>query len=256
MNGDASNVRRMVAPYLDDTERRVLDRAGYGGSVGVGKRPVLLVVDVTWAFCGDDPDADVLEAVAKYPLASGRVAWEAVTEIRRLVDGAREREMPVVFTRGPLSPVSPSSRWDDKNKRRLAAPPGAGEIVPHSGYRPDDAVIYKEAPSAFFGTPLTRWLTGLGADSVIVCGGTTSGCVRATVVDAFSQNLKVVIAADATFDRVQASHRVSLFDMDLKYADVLAAAQVLELLPAGPSTFERSQGRDGEARPSLGAGGG
>jgi maleamate amidohydrolase len=242
VSGLSGEVVGLVAPYLDDLERQALERAGYGGSVGMGRRPALLVVDVTWAFCGDDPTADVLQAVDTYPHASGRFAWEAMPAVRRLVEGARERHVPVVFTRGPLAP-GPASRWDDKNKRHRAAPPNAAEIVPDSGYRPEDVVLHKEAPSAFFGTPLVRWLTGMGVDSVIVCGGTTSGCVRGTVVDAFSHNLKVAVASDATFDRVQASHRMSLFDMDLKYADVQPVARILELLPASPCTSDPQDGR-------------
>jgi maleamate amidohydrolase len=250
VSAETGDIAGMVAPYLDDTERRALDRAGYGGRVGVGERPVVLVVDVTWAFCGDDPTADVLQAVERYPHASGRVAWDAMPAVRRLVDGAREREVPVIFTRGPATPSPAWSRWDDKNSRQRSAPAGAGEIVPDSGHRPDDVVLHKEAPSAFFGTPLLRWLTGLGADSVIVCGGTTSGCVRGTVVDAFSHNLKVAVAADATFDRVQASHRIGLFDMNLKYADVLPVARILELLPAPPYQSDLPDGRD-DARPRV-----
>ena len=245
-----TETRRLVESYLDEAENRALDRAGYGGSVGVGARTALIVVDVTWAFCGDDPEAGVLEAVEKYPHASGRFAWDAMRGIRTLVDGARLREVPVVFTRGPET-AGPASRWEDKNSRQREAPPEAGEIVPDSGYRPGDAVLHKEAPSAFFGTPLLRWLTGLGVDTVIVCGGTTSGCVRATVVDAFSHNLKTLVALDGTFDRVQASHRVSLFDMDLKYADVLTAAQILELLAERPSESQRSTSRTEDASPDA-----
>jgi maleamate amidohydrolase len=233
VSAPSDEIMRMVAPYLDDLERQALERAGYGGSVGMGRRPVVLVVDVTWAFCGDDPTADVLQAVETYPHASGRAAWDAMPAVRRLVDGARERQVPVVFTRGPLSPGA-ASRWDDKNKRHRAAPASAAEIVPDTGHREGDVVLHKEAPSAFFGTPLLRWLTGMGVDSVVVCGGTTSGCVRGTVVDAFSNNFKVAVAADATFDRVQASHRMSLFDMNLKYSDVLPVDRILESLPAEP----------------------
>jgi nicotinamidase-related amidase len=230
------------SPYVTAAELAALEKAGYGGASGLGQRPVLLVVDMTWAFCGDDPDADVAAAVERYPHASGRSAWAAMPEVRRLVDGARERGVPVVFTRGADYRGPAHSRWDDKNHRQRSAPTGAGEIVPDCGYRPGDPVIEKDAPSAFFGTPLRRWLTGLGADSVVVCGTTTSGCVRATVVDAFSHDLKVAVAADGTFDRVEASHRMSLFDLNLKYADVLPAARILELLPDAPQP-DLSEGR-------------
>ena len=87
-------------------------------------------------------------------------------------------------------------------------------------------MIAKASPSAFNDTPLAGWLRGLGVDGVVVCGGVTSGCVRATVVDAFSLGLPVCVALDASFDRVTVSHEVSLLDMHLKYAQVLTSAEI------------------------------
>lgn len=217
--------------YLDDVEREALYLGGYGGSSGLGTHPALLVVDVTYGFCGP-PDRSLLEAVETHPLASGDTAWEAVPVIADLVGAARRARLPVVFTR-PAAPRRGSvrtSRWDDKNRRQQTAPADAFDLVPSTGFTPDDLVLEKEAPSAFFGTPLSRWLSGWGCDSVIVCGGTTSGCVRATVVDAFSSNLRVTVGADACFDRVRASHEIGLFDMGLKYADVRPAADIAEAL--------------------------
>lgn len=217
--------------YLEDDERDALARAGYGGRVGLGDRPALLVVDVTWAFCGDDPSAELGTAVEKYPHACGRAAWEAMPATRSLVESARRCELPIFFTRGarPTGATGPT-RWRDKNARHGSAPADGSDIVPASGYAATDAVIDKECPSAFFGTPLLRRLIAAGVDSVVVCGGTTSGCVRATVVDAFSCNLRVAVAGDATFDRVRASHRIALFDMNLKYADVASSAALVEQL--------------------------
>src|SRR5690606_2891095 len=88
---------------------------------------------------------------------------------------------------------------------------------------------------AFSGTPLKSFLTLLGADSIIVAGTTTSGCVRATVMDAFSENLRVVVAEDACFDRAQASHAINLCDMNAKYADVVATREVIEYIEGVPS---------------------
>jgi maleamate amidohydrolase len=223
-------VAETVAEFLDDRERLALERAGYGGRVGLGSRPALLVVDATWAFCGDDPTAAVEDAVRRYPHACGRTAWDALAATRLLVEAARKAEVPLFFTRGASRPANSSTRWSDKNARYGTAPAEGGEIVPASGYVDGDALIEKECPSAFFGTPLLRRLIAAGVDSVVVCGGTTSGCVRATVVDAFSYNLRVVVANDATFDRVRASHRLALFDMNLKYADVAPAAVLAERL--------------------------
>jgi nicotinamidase-related amidase len=97
-------------------------------------------------------------------------------------------------------------------------------------------VLRKAKPSGFFGTPLTSVLVERGIDSLVVCGGTTSGCVRATVVDGFSLNYSIAVAHDATFDRIEASHWISLFDMDMKYADVTTTSDVVPLLEAQESS--------------------
>ncbi len=100
------------------------------------------------------------------------------------------------------------------------------EIAPHEG----DIVILKDKPSVFFGTPLMSYLHELQVDMLLVAGTTTSGCVRATVVDAFSYNFKVVVVEECVFDRGQASHKVNLFDMQAKYADVVPLEAALRYL--------------------------
>jgi nicotinamidase-related amidase len=112
--------------------------------------------------------------------------------------------------------------------------------VPRRGYDfvaevkpgPGDITIPKFQASAFHGTALTSYLVGLGVDTVVVTGCTTSGCVRATVVDACALNFKVVVPQDAVYDRSQMSHAVNLFDMSSKYADVLPADELAEQLRA------------------------
>ena len=99
---------------------------------------------------------------------------------------------------------------------------------------PQDIVVLKQKPSGFFGTNLASYLTLLGADSIIVTGTTTSGCVRATVLDAFSMNYHVAIAEDGCFDRSQASHAINLCDMNAKYADVMKSAEVLDFIDTLP----------------------
>lgn len=115
----------------------------------------------------------------------------------------------------------------DKNPRHAEDDTHANEIVAEIAPRPGDIIIEKNKPSVFFGTLLASYLVDLHADSLIVCGTTTSGCVRATVVDAFSYNYKVTVVTEATFDRGEASHWVNLFDMDHKYADVTPLSEVL-----------------------------
>jgi nicotinamidase-related amidase len=90
-------------------------------------------------------------------------------------------------------------------------------IAPREG----EVVIKKTKPSAFYGTPLTSYLVGLGVDTVVVTGTTTSGCIRASVIDAFSDNFRVLIVEEGVFDRGQVSHKINLFDMQSKYADVI-----------------------------------
>jgi maleamate amidohydrolase len=109
------------------------------------------------------------------------------------------------------------------------------EIVTLIAPGPKDIVIKKQKPSGFFGTNLASYLTLLGCDSVIVVGTTTSGCVRATVVDAFSLNYRVILAEEGCFDRSEASHAISLCDMHAKYADVLPTAEILSFFDRLPA---------------------
>jgi maleamate amidohydrolase len=124
------------------------------------------------------------------------------------------------------------------------------QIVSTIAPGPKDIVIRKQKPSGFFGTSLTSFLTLLGCDSVIVVGTTTSGCVRATVVDAFSLNYRVILAEEGCFDRSQASHAVSLCDMHAKYADVVPTAEILSYVDQLPAElFDLPTGSRGPAPP-------
>ena len=107
-------------------------------------------------------------------------------------------------------------------------------------------MIYKQKPSGFFGTNMTSYLTLLGCDSVIVTGTTTSGCVRATVLDAFSLNYRISLAEEGCFDRSQASHAINLCDMNAKYADVVKTSEVLEFFDTvPPGQIRPADGRPG-----------
>jgi nicotinamidase-related amidase len=125
-----------------------------------------------------------------------------------------------------------SGGWRAKNTRSLEAPKTASnrhgyDIVDEIAPSAKDIVIYKQKPSGFFGTPMTGYLTQLQCDSVIVTGTTTSGCVRATVVDAFSYNYRVAMVEEGCFDRSQASHAMTLCDLGAKYADIVKSEDVL-----------------------------
>ncbi|WGF89779.1 isochorismatase family protein [Marinivivus vitaminiproducens] len=219
--------------FLTARDRRVMERAGYGGRQGFGARPAVLVVDVTLAFCGDrrEPAED---AVTRWRQAGGEGAWDALPVIRRLIDIARDRMVPVIYTTG----IERSDKWDRgswlwKNRRGREKRPEAQDgnaIMRQVEPGPRDIVVAKRKPSAFHGTDLLDFLVLLRCDSLIVMGTATSGCVRATVVDAFSHNLRVTVVEDACFDRCEASHAIGLFDMDAKYADVLTSPVVRDHL--------------------------
>jgi maleamate amidohydrolase len=122
--------------------------------------------------------------------------------------------------------------WAWKNNRTAESAPvestnrDPDEIVSELAPQPQDIVVYKQKPSVFFGSNLISYLTLLGCDSLIVTGCTTSGCVPATVVHAFSYNIRVAVAEDACFDRSEASHAISLCDMRAKYADVMPTREI------------------------------
>lgn len=228
--------------FLTERDRQVFAAAGFGALQGYGKRPALLVVDVTYDFCGDRPEP-VLESIKRWRASSGLDAWQSIPAIKRLLDAGRAKGLPVIYTTNIRRPDNwdagswawKSSRSGERAAARVSQLAGH-EIMPDIAPKPRDIVISKNKPSAFFGTPLAGFLTQLGADSVIVTGGTTSGCVRASVVDAFSYNYRVTVVEEGCFDRSQASHALSLCDMHAKYADVVkldAAMAFIDTLPKG-----------------------
>ncbi len=220
---------------LTERDRQVFAAAGYGQRGGFGQKPALLIIDVNYNFVGDRPEP-ILQSIQRFHNSCGEEGWQAVAAIQRVLPVAREKNVPILYSTGkPRDRGILAGRWATKNAR--AGEPGeaaANEIVREIAPRPQDIVIEKDKPSCFFGTSLLSYLVYFNVDSLIVCGTTTSGCVRATVVDAFSLNFRVAVIEEATFDRGQASHKVNLFDMNAKYADVVPVAEVLEYLAGLP----------------------
>ncbi len=219
--------------FLTERDKAVFAASGYGARGGFGKRPALLVIDVNYAFCGDKPEP-ILESIKRWRNSCGEESWPAVAAIKSLCDKAHETGIPVLYTTG----VQRSDNWDagswswkngrsGEDKHAPATNIDGNRIVDEIAPGPKDLVIYKQKPSGFFGTNMASYLQLLGCDSVIVSGTTTSGCVRATVLDAFSLNFRVAVAEEGCFDRSQASHAINLCDMNAKYADVVKTAEVL-----------------------------
>lgn len=228
--------------FLTERDKAVFAASGYGVRGGFGKRPALLIIDVSYAFC-DESSVPILESIRRWRNSCGADAWVAMPYLRALIDKARGKGLPVIYTTG----VRRADGWDNggwnwKNDRagedtvvKPVTRVGDNEIVAEIAPGPRDLVVLKQKPSGFFGTDLASYLTLLGCDSVVVTGTTTSGCVRATVVDAFSFNYRVAVAEEACFDRSQASHAMSLCDMHAKYADVVKTAEVLAFFDSLPA---------------------
>jgi nicotinamidase-related amidase len=194
---------------------------GFGERQGAGERPALVVVDLVYGFT--DPDSPL------YCAADGALAATA-----RLLDAARTAGAPVAFTTvqydeagarvaraflakvPALRTLAPGTRWPAVDER----------IAP----RPDEPVLVKLFASAFFGTPLAAMLAAHGADTVVVTGASTSGCVRATVVDALQHGYRVVVPREGVADRAAGPHEAALFDIDAKYGDVVAVEEAVALL--------------------------
>jgi maleamate amidohydrolase len=217
---------------VTDRDREIIDAAGYGQDEELGGRPAVLVIDVNYGFVGREP-LPVLEAVRQTRTACGDVGWEAVKAIRVLIDVARRARVPVIYSTGrPLLSETALGRWASKNRRTSedAKDSTARDIVDDIGPQADDLIVEKGKPSVFFGTELLSHLIDAGIDTLLVVGGTTSGCVRATVVDAFSYNFRVAVVEEGTFDRSDTSHKVNLFDMNAKYANVWPLHRALDYL--------------------------
>ncbi len=231
---------RVWDAFLTERDRQVLQAAGYGNRAGFGKRPALLIIDVSYGFTGDRPEP-ILESIKRWSNSCGEESWSAIGRIRELATLFREKRLPVIYSTGESREDNwDAGSWAWKNSRTdETVPPsrnsrGTNEIVDEIAPQPQDIVIRKQKPSVFFGTNLVSYLNLLGCDSLIMTGCTTSGCVRASVIDAFSLNIRTTVVEDGCFDRCQASHAVSLFDLHCKYADVIQAGEVAEYVRGLP----------------------
>jgi maleamate amidohydrolase len=228
--------------FLTERDKAVFGQSGYGARGGFGKRPALVVIDVNYAFCDERP-MPILESIKRWRNSCGEDAWVAMPYLKSLILKARSKGIPVIYTTG----VRREDNWDSgswawKNGRstedqapKVHSNVDGNEIVAEIAPGPQDIVIYKQKPSAFFGSNMASYLTLLGCDSVVMTGTTTSGCVRASVLDAFSLNYRVALAEEACFDRSQASHAINLCDMNAKYADVVKTAELLAFFDSLPS---------------------
>lgn len=220
---------------ITETDREVFEAAGWGKRAGYGERPAVMVIDVNYNFCGDR-DEPILESIKRWRYSCGGVAWSrGIPAIQSILEVARRKRLPVIYTTNPRREDGfDLGVWTLKSHRAEDEVDVMGhkgnDIVAEVAPLPDDLFIEKRKPSAFFGTPLMSHLNQMGADSLILTGSTTSGCVRASAVDALSYDLRVTIPHEAAFDRGEVSHKIALFDLHMKYVDVTDTADVLAYL--------------------------
>ena len=197
-------------------EAAIYARQGMGQTAGMGARPALVIVDFVVGFA--DPAH----------FGGGNIG-PAIEQTRHLLDFARGKGWPVAHTRvvyaddgadaGVFTRKAPSLL-------KLTEHAALSQIVPELTPVAGEYIVRKTGASGFFGTTLAMWLTGQRADTVVVAGCTTSGCVRATVVDSMQHNFRTVVATDCVGDRALGPHEANLFDMGQKYADLMTRAEI------------------------------
>ena len=194
----------------------------------VGHNPAILAIDLyKSAYMGGN--VPVIEANRKHAGSCGENAWKAIAPTQRLFAAARAAGIPVIYTTRHADTAGVKSTNRAVKGESVDKYAIQDEVAP----KPGELIIYKERASAFFGTPLIAHLRRLGVESLIICGESTSGCVRASTVDAYSYGFHNVLVEECTYDRSMLSHKVNLFDLHHKYADVMHAEEVIAHLEKG-----------------------
>lgn len=206
---------------MPEQELATYRKAALGNTIGYGKRVALLNVDThnmfvdpKYAFCG-----------AEMP--------ELIDALVTITDAFRGLGLPIYYVRRddwrhPVKRGVRNLKMSNADDAQYTCDPKADEWPAAYAPEENDVIVYKNKPSAFFRTPLEAWLRYDGVDTLVICGISTSGCVRAAVCDAFSENFRVIVPAEACGDRSETAHRMNLFDMDMKYADVEPLEKVVE----------------------------
>lgn len=209
-----------------ETQQSHYDNIGFSDRTGFGSRPAILVIDMCRGIT--EPGKMYIDMDAHIPC------------IAAILDAARRVGAPVIFTtvayHADLSDAGMFGKKARLVQNFLYGSPLV-DIDPRLPVLQSDHLMVKKFPSAFYGTNLQSMLTGVGVDTTVVVGNSTSGCIRATVCDSVSGGFRTIVPEDCVADRAQLSHTVNLFDMDAKYADVVSSAAVVSYLDslAGPS---------------------
>src|SRR5256714_1603218 len=200
--------------------------AYYERKITFGPNPALLAIDLYECVYAGGPKSPV-ELAKTHPNSCGEYAYAAIEPTKRLFAAARAAGLPIFYSTGDTRSESRPNFVAATKRNRPPVNPADYAIRPEFKPHPGDVVITKQRASVFFGTPLIAHLTQLGIQTLIVCGESTSGCVRATAVDAYSHGFHVVLVEECCFDRSLLSHKINLFDMHHKYCDVMHVSDVL-----------------------------
>src|SRR5437016_13203053 len=200
--------------------------AQYRRNVFVGPAPALLAVDLYEVVYNGGPRPPS-ELAKTFPNSCGEYAHAAIEPTQRLFAAARVAGLPILYSTGATRAESRPPAIAAPKRKRPPVNPADYAIRPEFKPQPHDVVITKQRASVFFGTPLIAHLTQLGIRTLIVCGESTSGCVRATAVDAYSHGFHVVLVEECCFDRSLLSHKINLLDVHHEYADVMHLDEVV-----------------------------
>jgi maleamate amidohydrolase len=231
---------RVWDPYLTEQDKAHIAATARGTRrVGFGEKPALVIIDMYRAVFGDEP-LPLLESIKEWPSSCGMMAWNSLPAFQEVLEAARAADVPIIYITGldDGANMEPWAKGARNGGRSTAERDEAAQdrwnrrfdIVDEIAPLPGETILRKSAPSAFWGTPLIAQLTAHNVDTVIAVGESTSGCLRASVVDGCSSRFRMIVPEECAFDRHEATHALNLFDMNQKYADVLPVSEVVAYL--------------------------
>jgi nicotinamidase-related amidase len=226
---------QIQTPALDwrtvfpEEDRRIYEAARFGGALEFGERPAILVIDVVESFAGRK-GRDIFDSIDEYRTSCGDAGDTAIDTIAELLRIGRDGGIPIAYTKGNVTNkfhAGDSVKGTEPDEvASIYGAPIVADIAP----LPTEYVLEKTKASAFFGTPLTSFLQRNRVDTLLIAGTSTSGCVRSSVIDAFSHGYQVFVLEDCVFDRSAFSNAVNLYEMNQKYASVIGIDTAREYL--------------------------
>lgn len=210
-----------------EADRKLAQKIGMGMKQDYGKKPALLIIDVTKRFVGSSSKS-ALESAEEFRSSCGEAGWAALSAIQKLLKACRADNIPVIYSvPDAITRQTFGTRRVKGGVSKDDLDAGAQEIPEAIAPVPSDYILKKLMPSCFFGTPVATLLRAKGIDTLLFVGDSTSGCVRAAVADAFYEGFICIVVEEGTFDRFELSHLVNLWDMNAKYADVITLEEAM-----------------------------